>query len=158
MRFLLYLVMLVHGSFTGIRIGLSSIKAIAEVKNIPTVSVTSLEALAYNMEFSEKKNDEYKICTLIDARNNQVYAGIFDSNYEKIDELLADDIYVILDRIKKFEKIIFIGNGAILHKDKILEVISSPEWIEENLNEQTSESVGKKGYVEYKKRKCKISR
>ena len=55
------------GSFTGIRIGVATVKAMAEAKNIPVVSCSSLEGLAYNVT-----GFDY-ICSLIDARNNQVY-------------------------------------------------------------------------------------
>ena len=77
---------LVLGSFTGIRIGISSIKAIAQSLNIPVVDVSSLEALAYNIESSNCET----LCSLIDARNNQVYCGIFDKQYNKKEEYLAD--------------------------------------------------------------------
>ena len=65
---------LVHGSFTGIRIGIASIKAIAESLDIPVIDVSSLEALAYNIENTNCET----ICSLIDARNNQVYNAIFE--------------------------------------------------------------------------------
>ena len=74
------------GSFTGIRIGVASMKAIAEVQNIPIASVTSLETLA-------RIDDSNKIkVSLIDARNNQVYCGLFDSNHTLIGNYMADDI------------------------------------------------------------------
>ena len=41
------------GSFTGIRIGIATIKAFADAKNIPTVGVTSLESLAYNIKMQK---------------------------------------------------------------------------------------------------------
>lgn len=60
------------GSFTGIRIGVASIKAIAEVNQIKIAEVTSLESLAKNI----KSSCETKV-SLIDARNNQCYCRNF---------------------------------------------------------------------------------
>ena len=59
------------GSFTGIRIGIASIKAMAEVHNIPVAEITSLETLAVN------DNSEKNKITLIDTRNNPVYSVDF---------------------------------------------------------------------------------
>ena len=105
--------MQVLGSFTGIRIGISTVKAIAESLNIPVVSVTSLEALAYNVTDIECDT----ICSLIDARNNQVYAGIFDKEYNLLEEYIADDINIVIDALKKYKNIAFVGDGALFHKD-----------------------------------------
>ena len=55
------------GSFTGIRIGIATIKAFADAKNIPVVGVTSLESLAYNI------TESGLIVSLIDAKNENVY-------------------------------------------------------------------------------------
>jgi tRNA threonylcarbamoyl adenosine modification protein YeaZ len=99
------------GSFTGIRIGVSSIKAIAEVLNVKLAQVTSLETLAANVE------NEETIVSLIDARNNQVYCGIFNSNYELIEKYMADDINNIIPIINKYENITYVGDGAITHKE-----------------------------------------
>lgn len=101
------------GSFTGIRIGISSIKAIAESLNIPVIDVSSLEALAYNIQNVNCDT----ICSLIDARNNQVYCGIFDKNYNLLEDYLADDINAITEVLKKYINIVFVGDGAIVHKD-----------------------------------------
>ena len=102
-----------HGSFTGIRIGISSIKAIAESLNIPVIDVSSLQALAYNVQNKNCKT----ICSLIDARNNQVYCGIFDKNYNLLQDYLEDDIYIVLENLKNYENICFVGDGAIVHKN-----------------------------------------
>ena len=92
------------GSFTGIRIGIASIKAIAEVNNIPIASVTSLETLA-RIDTSNK----IKVC-IIDARNNQVYFGIFDKEYNKLEEYVADDINVIIEKLRKYDDITIVGD------------------------------------------------
>lgn len=102
---------MVLGSFTGIRIGISTVKAIAEVLQIPVVSCSSLEGLAYNIQ-----KPTGIICSLIDARNNQVYSGIFDSEYNLINEYLADDINNILPILQKYNDISFVGDGSIIHK------------------------------------------
>ena len=108
---------LVHGSFTGIRIGISSIKAISQFLNIPVIDVSSLEALAYNVENKNCKT----ICSLIDARNNQVYCGIFDQKYNLLEDYLADDINIVINALKKYDDILFVGDGAIVNKN-LLEI------------------------------------
>ena len=82
------------GSFTGIRIGVATIKPMAEILNIKIASVISLEVLAKNVENTET------IVSLIDARNNQVYCGIFDKKYNKKEEYLADDINNVIEVLK----------------------------------------------------------
>lgn len=105
------------GSFTGIRIGISTVKALAYSLDIPVVAVSSLEALAHNVQNTSCD----MICSLIDARNNQVYCGIFDKEYKLLENYLADDINNILPIIKKYKNIKFVGDGAIIHKD-LLEI------------------------------------
>ena len=60
------------GSFTGIRIGVGTVLAFKDSLNIPCIGISSLEALAYNI------NTDGIICSLIDAKNNNVYFGVFE--------------------------------------------------------------------------------
>lgn len=105
------------GSFTGIRIGVSTIKAFMDVTNKKAVGVTSLETLAYNLE------TEDIVCSLIDAKNENVYYGFFkkvNGIYEKTDDLGFDSIENVIELAKqKNKKIIFIGNGSTIYKDMI---------------------------------------
>lgn len=135
------------GSFTGIRIGVASIKPIAEVLGISIASVTSLEVLSKNA------TDESTRACLIDARNNQVYFGLFDKDSNQIGEYKADDINEALNVIDKEEAVTFIGNGAVLHKDLIVSRFPNAKFIENN--KQSAKNVGLMTYKKYKENNLK---
>lgn len=78
------------GSFTGIRIGLSIAKTMAWALNIDLIPISSLELLATT-------SNENVIISLIDARRNYVYAGVYDSNLE----VIMQDKYISIDELTK---------------------------------------------------------
>lgn len=130
------------GSFTGIRIGVSTIKAFIDVTNKKAVGVTSLEILAHNVE------EDGIICSLIDARNSNVYCGLFEKNgdkYTKIEENKFDNINDIINSIKKQnKKINFIGNGSIAYKDMIQSEMKNANVILlEEKNKLNARNIGK---------------
>ncbi|MBR3132775.1 MAG: tRNA (adenosine(37)-N6)-threonylcarbamoyltransferase complex dimerization subunit type 1 TsaB [Clostridia bacterium] len=133
------------GSFTGIRIGIASIKAIAQIKYIPVVSVTSLESLAYNVA----ENSEV-ICSIIDARNNQVYCGIFDYNKKLLEDYIADDIMVIIDKLKRYNNIVFVGDAQVLHRELLEENFKNSNVLFSDNNEQNGKSCGLCGLYKFK--------
>ena len=103
------------GSFTGIRIGIATVKAIAQITGKPICAISSLEGLAYAIE-----KPSTWIASLVDARNDQVYAGLWDDKHQAIDELMADDIHIVLEKLASYHKpITFVGNGSILHQKTI---------------------------------------
>jgi tRNA threonylcarbamoyladenosine biosynthesis protein TsaB len=123
------------GSFTGLRIGLSTVKGFSYATGKPIVSVPTLEALAWNYPYCS-----YPVCTMLDARKKEVYAALFkwgDGGVTRLIDEVSIRINRVLEDIKlsSDKKIVFTGEGAILYKDKIIEVMgnkaifASPEKI-----------------------------
>lgn len=144
------------GSFTGVRIGVSTVKAFCDVTNIPTTSVSSLEGLAYNTLNSSIENNSGIVCSLIDAKNDNVYCGIFkneNSTFIQLEDLCAKNINEVLTILEKYSSspILFVGDGAAFHKDLILEHIPNSTFVEEELNKQTSVNIGIAGFNKYNK-------
>lgn len=134
------------GSFTGIRIGIASIKSIAEVYKLPVASVTSLETLARNIETEDA---DTTIVSLIDAKNNQVYAGFFDNQYNLKENEYADDINVILEKASKYNKFVFVGDGAKIHEELIKNKFANKEIVFSENNSQSAINTGKLGYKKF---------
>lgn len=67
-----------------------------------------MEALAYNV-----RGFDY-ICSIIDARNNQVYSAIFNKNYELISDYFADNINNLTSIFKQYKNMAYVGDGLKL--------------------------------------------
>ena len=110
------------GSFTGIRIGVATIKSICYAVDKPIVGVSTLEAIAYNLRWSNSI-----ICPLLDARRSETYGAIFEgnTNWERLSEDLCLPIDALLDRIKEGTPadcvINFVGDGLAAYGDAVRE-------------------------------------
>ena len=135
------------GSFTGIRIGVGTALAFQDSLNIPCVGISSLEALAYNI------NKEGLICSLIDAKNNNVYLGLFkleNNEYTQLSDLSFKSIDETIAILKKFNSpITFVGDGATAHKDLLKTNFDTSLFTYKN--ELSSSSLGIAGFETYKK-------
>lgn len=132
------------GSFTGIRIGIASVKAMAEVKNIPVAAISSLQCLAKNIS-----KDSGTVVSMIDARNNNVYGGIYDISTNSVVEECAESVDALVDKITPYKNITFVGDGAIINKGKIQRAFygQKVEFAEEN--EQRAANTGILAYEKY---------
>lgn len=138
------------GSFTGIRIGVSSIKGMAMPENIPCIPISTLYSMAYNL-----LGANVIVCAVMDARCGQVYNAIFDVSGEKITRLSEDrtiSIEKLYEELEKFEKkVIFVGDGSVLCYNKKEEYKSNVEIASEPIRYQKASSVAFAAFDEYLK-------
>lgn len=106
------------GSFTGLRIGVATIKALAHAAGKRVVSVGTLEALAYNVQYAE-----HIIVPIMDARRNNVFTAsyIWDEGFKEIGEPEGITIEECIESCGDFLDTIFVGDGAIVHREYIKE-------------------------------------
>lgn len=106
------------GSFTGLRIGVATVKALAHAAGKNVVSVGTLEALAYNVPYTE-----HIIVPIMDARRNNVFTAsyIWDGGFKEIGEPEGITIEECIESCGNFLETVFVGDGAAVHMDYIKE-------------------------------------
>jgi len=116
------------GSYTGLRIGVSTAKGICYASQIPLIAVGTLEAMAKHVALNhaayhipEKLSTLY--CPMIDARRMEVYSMLLDKNGTTLKPISANIIEesFLADELRE-NQIVFFGNGA----EKCKETITSP--------------------------------
>ena len=112
------------GSYTGLRIGVSTAKGVCFGRDAQLISVPTLEVLCVPVLLQEKvKEDDALLCPMLDARRMEVYAALFDRSLREVRPTQADivdgDTYrAFLDE----RPVYYFGNGAA----KCMEVINHP--------------------------------
>lgn len=107
------------GSFTGLRVGLATAKGLALGADKPMILIPTLEAMAAPFPFSRMR-----IAPFLHARREEVYWSLFDL-HEGLPRRLAPDAagspQEALDQIGESGEVLFVGDGAVKHRDLILE-------------------------------------
>ena len=138
------------GSFTGLRIGTSTIKGLAYATNKPVVGIPTLDAMAENISFTD-----YLICPILDARKKQVYTALYKrdakNRLRKITPDLAIDPRDLLKKIQ--ERVVFLGDGIKVYHTLIKEVLRDMAFFAPlNLRLPRAANVAKLSLNQFKKK------
>jgi len=108
------------GSFTGIRIGLSTIKSFSYASGKPIAPVSTLKALALKLHQTQSR----LLCPLLDAKKGEIYAALFESRREELKETIAQGAYspdYFFSLVPSHRVVSFIGNGIQTYREKIFQ-------------------------------------
>jgi tRNA threonylcarbamoyladenosine biosynthesis protein TsaB len=136
------------GSYTGLRIGVSTAKGICFGLNIPLISVNSLRAMAYEVNLHNIEG--YDLCPMLDARRMEVYYLIADHELKVIQKTKA----IVIDK-NSFSKelrnkgMLFFGNG--MSKCREMLVRNKNAWFIDNIHPRAA-NIGYLAFEKYNKK------
>lgn len=121
------------GSYTGLRIGVSTAKGICFAQDIPLIAVNTLQSIARGILETERSNMEYLgfsdsdfLCIMTDARRMEVYTALFNSSGEFVGDTTAEILEENMhEEILKNNHIFFAGTGA----EKASTIIKNPNAV-----------------------------
>ncbi|MBC5630137.1 tRNA (adenosine(37)-N6)-threonylcarbamoyltransferase complex dimerization subunit type 1 TsaB [Clostridium sp. NSJ-6] len=137
------------GSFTGLRIGMATVKGLSMGSNKPYVSISSLDALAYSL-----LNFDGLICPIMDALRDSVFTCIYkniDGKLTKVIDYSALSLEELATELNSLgEKVIFTGDGVYKHKDYLLANIPKAIFAPNHLSIIKASSLGELGMIKLK--------
>lgn len=106
------------GSYTGLRIGLATAKTLGFALGVPTVGITSLEAMAHAGGVRDGL-----VCPMIDARRKRVYTAIYRWDGPELAVREEPCVAGVDDWLARLSgaRVFFTGDGALLHRERIRE-------------------------------------
>ncbi len=107
------------GSFTGLRIGLSTAKGLSYATKRPLIAVPTLDAFALRIPFAP-----YNICPMLDARKNEIYTGLYRWQADSLQKLVREMAIRPEDFLKQIDgKTVFMGEGARIYRGLIVDIL-----------------------------------
>lgn len=120
------------GSFTGLRVGISTVKGLAWAHKKNVAGVSTLKSLALNLRYSNSL-----VCPVLDARKGELYTALYSLVGDKPETLLEEsaltpeNLFKFLYTEAKGRQVVFIGNGLKVYADAIKgnvkEAVFTPE-------------------------------
>lgn len=132
------------GSFTGLRIGMATVKGLCLGLNKPLISISTLDGLAYN-----ELNFNGIICPIMDALRDNVFTAFYkneNGTLKKLSEHNHVSVNELVNKIKEFdEPVIFVGDGIEKHKDFLTENVENCSFASITNNFAKASSLGALG-------------
>lgn len=132
------------GSFTGLRIGMSMVKGLSQGTKKPFVSVSSLDALAYNMAYTSGI-----VCPMLDALRDNVYTALYAFDNDKlvsVGEYQTLHIDELVEILRQYDKpVTFIGDALDKFKIKLATELPNAKFAPKHLNLVRASSLGELG-------------
>lgn len=138
------------GSFTGLRIGMATVKGLAQGTDKPFIGISTLDALAYNLAYTSGI-----ICPIMDALRDNVYTALYKFENEELKQLtdyMAIHIDELISMLKEHPtpNVTFIGDGIPKFREKLSESFENVYFAPAHLNVAKAASLGELGLLKLK--------
>jgi len=132
------------GSFTGLRIGMATVKGLSQGTGKPFVTVSTLDSLAYNLAYTNGV-----ICPILDALRDNVYTALYTFNNDELTRI-SDYVNISIDELIIMLKekdccITFVGDGTEKFKEKLISNLPKVRFAPAHLNLSKASSLGELG-------------
>ena len=132
------------GSFTGLRIGMATIKGLSQGSKKPFVTVSTLDSLAYNLSYTGGI-----ICPILDALRDNVYTALYTFDNCDLNQI-SDHVNISIDELINILKekncsITFVGDGVPKFKEKLVAHLPNIRFAPAHLNLAKASSLGELG-------------
>ncbi|HEY8803575.1 MAG TPA: tRNA (adenosine(37)-N6)-threonylcarbamoyltransferase complex dimerization subunit type 1 TsaB [Clostridium sp.] len=132
------------GSFTGLRIGMATIKGLSQGTKKPFVTVSTLDSLAYNLAYTDGI-----ICPILDALRDNVYTALYtfeNCELKRISDYVNISIDELISMLKEKDcNISFVGDGTTKFKEKLIANLPMSRFAPGHLNLAKATSLGELG-------------
>jgi len=139
------------GGFTGLRVGMATLKGFSMAGGKPLIGVTSLQASAYGIEAQKR------VCVLLNAYKGEVYSQLFRIESDGVpnaeNEPFISNLENALLRVESYDELVFVGDGAVANWDKISSENAQRDkrWALDLGDRRLAEAIAQLAYVRYER-------